>query len=108
MSEAQYSDISNGMSIQIYDKNNTYVSSCHMVAYSVKDKIGRLTLKENILINFDETEFKILLTGLSTGEDYKYQTIHDVVFDQNQEFTEDNKITFTLDKVSDWSRIKGW
>ena len=40
------------MGIQIYNKNNTYVSSCYMVAYAVKDKIGRLVLKENISINF--------------------------------------------------------
>lgn len=108
MSEAQYSDISSDMNIQIYDKNNTYVGSCHMVAYTIQEKIGRLFLRENISINFNDTEFKILLTGLSTGEGYKYQTIHDVVFNQNQKFIEDAQITFTLSRVSDWSRIKGW
>ena len=108
MFQTQYSDISSDMNIQIYDKNNTYVGSCHMVSYIVQEKVGRLSLRENISINFNDTEFKILLIGLSTGEGYKYQTIHDVVFNQNQKFTEDTQITFTLSKVSNWSRIKGW
>lgn len=106
MSESQYNSISSDMDIQIYDKDNTLVGFCHIVSYAAKEKIGRLSLRENISINFNETEFKILLIGLDIGKGYKYQTIHNVAFDQDQEFIKDKQITFTLDKISDWSYRK--
>ena len=108
MSEAQHNDISGGTNIEVFDNINFPLASCYIVAYALKEKKGRLALRENIALQFDEPGLKILITGLSIGQGNKYQIIHGIVFDQDQEFTNDRQITFTFNKVSDWSSTIGF
>lgn len=75
-----------------------------MVAYSFKEKIGRLVLRENIELNFKDINLKILIIGVGTGEGIKYQTIKGLVFDKNQDFNIEQQLTFTFKTVSDWER----
>ena len=56
-------DTTDGINIQIYNNDNL-VGSCYMVAYSFKEKIGRLVLRENIELNFKDINLKILIIGV--------------------------------------------
>ena len=108
MSEIQYNDISGGTNIEIFDNLNFPLANCHMVAFDLKEKKGRLALRENIALQGDEPGLKILITGLSIGQGNKYQIIYCLNFNQDQDFNIDKQINFTFTKVSDWFSTVGF
>lgn len=103
LNEQYFIDVNENINIKILDNENNIIGTCHMIAYSSKDKVGRLVLKEIFSLNF-KTRLKVLLTGLSYNQGEKYQIIKELILDKHQELTLDKQITFTFNSVSDWER----